>query len=124
MHQDLRNVCYRNECYDSANVLRKFKFQKIRQFILHFSALLFGKVGEIGSLGVGGFVCCSWGGMRNGSPGLGRAVFGVLGEMFGLGEESEEHTGGNCGADNSGNVRTHGVHEQVVAGVVFEAEVV
>lgn len=54
-----------------------------------------------------------------GLPGLG----GVRG-WGGLGEEAEEDTGGHGGTDYTGNVRAHGVHEQVVGGVVFQAEVV
>ena len=33
---------------------------------------------------------------------------------IGLTQESEQHTGGNCRADNTCHIRTHGVHQQVV----------
>lgn len=50
---------------------------------------------------------------------------GKLGKgLDSLGEEAEQHTGGDGRADYAGNVGTHGVNEQVVARVVFEADVV
>ena len=42
----------------------------------------------------------------------------------GLCEEAEEYAGSHSRTDHTGNVGTHGVHEQVVAGIVFETEVV
>ena len=36
-------------------------------------------------------------------------------------EHIDQDTSGNGGADNTGNVGAHGVHEQVVAGVVLLA---
>ncbi len=37
-------------------------------------------------------------------------------------EESQKDTGGYCGTDDSGYVRAHGMHEQVVARGVFQAD--
>ena len=34
-------------------------------------------------------------------------------------EHIDQDTSGNSGADNTGNIGAHGVHEQVVAGVVL-----
>ena len=48
----------------------------------------------------------------------------MIGGDGGLGEEAEEHTGGDGGTDYTGYVGAHSVHEQVVAGVVLQAEVV
>ncbi len=40
------------------------------------------------------------------------------------GKEAEQDAGSNGRANDSGNVRPHGMHEQIVGGVVFQAEVV
>ena len=41
-----------------------------------------------------------------------------------LGEEAEEDTGGDSRTDDAGNIRAHGVHEQVVIGGILKPEVV
>ncbi len=38
-------------------------------------------------------------------------------------EEAEQHTGSHSRTNHTGNIRTHGMHEQIVGGVIYETGV-
>ena len=40
-----------------------------------------------------------------------------------LTEEAQQHAGSHCRTDNTGHIRPHGVHEQVVFGIVLQTEI-
>ena len=39
-------------------------------------------------------------------------------------EEAEQHAGSHSRTDHTCNVRAHGMHEQIVGGIIFETEIV